>query len=94
VTLTTIVTKDHTNILEKTIRGAINTCGNIIRYADKWKYVNMNPDAPRIHGTIKLHKENKPIRPIVNWKNSPRYKLASHLGKLLKSIINYLMPSI
>jgi hypothetical protein len=35
------VTKDDTNIQQKTIRGAINTCSNIIRYADKLKYVNM-----------------------------------------------------
>jgi hypothetical protein len=49
---------------------------------------NMNPEAPHILGTLKLHKENKSIRPIVNWKNSPGYKLATHLAKLLKDIIH------
>jgi sugar (pentulose or hexulose) kinase len=47
----------------------------------------MNPTAPHLHGTIKLHKEDKPIRPIVNWKNSPGYKLAVHLAKILKQTI-------
>jgi hypothetical protein len=50
-------------------------------------YINLNPEAPRILGTITLHKENEPIRAIVNWKNSPGYKLASHLAKLLKDAI-------
>jgi hypothetical protein len=48
----------------------------------------MNPKAPHIHGTIKLHKEGKPIRPIVNWKGSPGYKLAIYLAKLLKHTIH------
>jgi hypothetical protein len=42
---------------------------------------NMNPEA---HGTIKLHKENKPIRPTVNWKNNPGYKVATYLANKFK----------
>jgi hypothetical protein len=52
----------------------------------------MNPEAPQILGTIKLNKENKSIRPIVNWKNSPGYKLATHVAKLLKD--NIRLPNI
>jgi hypothetical protein len=44
----------------------------------------MNPEAPCIHGTIKFHEQNKPVRPIVNWKNSPGYKTATQLTKKLK----------
>jgi hypothetical protein len=44
----------------------------------------MNPETPHIHGTIKLHKEDKPVRPTVNWKNSPGYKIATLVAKLLK----------
>jgi hypothetical protein len=47
----------------------------------------MNPETPHIHGTIILHKDDKPIRPIVNWKNSPGYKLATLLVKQLKNTI-------
>jgi hypothetical protein len=43
----------------------------------------MNPKAPHMHGIIKLHKEDKPIRPIVNWRNSPGYKVAKHLATQL-----------
>lgn len=62
----TNVTKDHTKIQQRAIKETINTCSNIIRHTDKWRYVNMNPGAPQIVGTIKLHKENKLIRPTVN----------------------------
>jgi hypothetical protein len=30
--------------------------------------INMNPKAPQILGTINLHKQEKPVRPIVNGK--------------------------
>jgi hypothetical protein len=45
----------------------------IIDKNDKWKYINMNTNAPHIHGTIELHKRLKPISPIVNWKHSSSY---------------------
>jgi hypothetical protein len=52
----------------------------------------MNPVAPHIYGTIKLHKERKLIRPIVNWRNSPGYKLATYLAKHLKNSIQ--LPNV
>jgi len=34
-------------------------------------------------GLVKLHKEDTPIRPIINWRKAPGYKLAKMLaGKL------------
>jgi hypothetical protein len=47
----------------------------------------MNPSAPHIYGTIKLHKQGKPICPIVNWIDSPAYKLAKHLSTILTDIL-------
>jgi hypothetical protein len=88
----TKVPNNHTNKQQKAIKAAINECKITIKQTEKWKYTNMNPIAPRIHGTIKLHKENKPIRPIVDWKNSPGYKLAIHLVKLLKQTIQ--LPNV
>jgi hypothetical protein len=78
---------NYTDMQQKDIKTGINTCKIAIRQQDKWKYTVMNPKAPHIHGTIKLHKSDKPIRPIVNWKGSPGYKLAAHLAKLLKYTI-------
>jgi hypothetical protein len=47
----------------------------------------MNPMAPSLHATIKLHKPNTPIKPIVNWKNAPAYEIAEQLTNTLH---NYL----
>jgi hypothetical protein len=43
----------------------------------------MNPCAPHLYGTIKLHKQGQPVRPIVNWIECPAYKLAKHLNTIL-----------
>jgi hypothetical protein len=43
----------------------------------------MNTIAPNLYATIKLHKENKPMRPIINWKNDPAYEIAKRLSKTL-----------
>jgi hypothetical protein len=44
------------------------------------------PTHPSFHGLIKVHKHDKSIRPIVNWKNSPAYKLAEFLFIQIKQI--------
>jgi hypothetical protein len=36
----------------------------------------MNSVAPSLHATIKLQKENTPIRPVVSWNNSLAYNTA------------------
>jgi hypothetical protein len=47
----------------------------------------MNPTAPNLHATIKLHKHNIPIRTIINWTNAPAYKLVELLSKTLHSYL-------
>jgi hypothetical protein len=47
----------------------------------------MNPKAQHMVGMIKLDKHQNPIRPIVNWKDSPSYKLAKFITLKLKEII-------
>jgi hypothetical protein len=44
----------------------------------------MCPKAPVIHGLIKLHKQSRPLCPIVNWRESPGYKIGKHINSLLK----------
>jgi hypothetical protein len=48
----------------------------------------MNLSAPTIKGLIKIQKPGHPIRPIVNWRNAPAYKLA----RLLTHQIRQLAP--
>jgi hypothetical protein len=78
---------DIMNKLQQNIQNKINKCDKIINTNNKWKYINMNLTAPQIHGTLKLHKQNKPIRPIVNWKESPGYKIAKHINTLLSETL-------
>jgi len=41
-----------------------------------------------IRGLTTINKEDSPIRPIVNWKNAPAYKLAKMLSKKRKILIS------
>jgi hypothetical protein len=50
-------------------------------------HVSLNSSTPVIRGLVKIHKEDAPIRPIVNWKNAPVYKLARALVEKLKTHI-------
>jgi hypothetical protein len=88
----TKLTHDITSKQQRTIRSSLNKCKDIINRDTKWKYVNMNPSAPHIFGLIKLHKPQNPIRPIVNWKDSPSYKLAKFITSRLKDITQ--LPNI
>ena len=46
----------------------------------------MNPSVPTIKGLIKIHKPKHPIRPVVNWRNAPAYKLAGLLTREIKRL--------
>jgi len=46
------------------------------------------PSAPVLKAKIKLHKIGKPIRPVINNRTAPAYKLAKHLTKTLNQHIN------
>ena len=49
--------------------------------------MNLNPTAPTTRGLVKTHKEDTPIRPIINWRNAPGYKLTKMLAGKLTSYI-------
>jgi len=74
-----------TKNLQIQLRDTINECKSIIQKYDKWKLMNINPTAPTMRGLIKVHKEGAPIRPVVNWRNAPGYKLVKMLVKALSS---------
>jgi hypothetical protein len=45
-----------------------------------------NPRCPIIYGSPKIHKTDVPFRPIVDFRNSPTYNLASYLASILKKL--------
>jgi hypothetical protein len=72
--------QQHQTIIKQTLKQNTNT----VQKEHRWKYTNMNPSAPTLHATVKLHKHNTPIRPIINWINAPAYKLAKFLATILQ----------
>jgi hypothetical protein len=68
---------------QKIIKQTLKESNNSIQKDTVWRYTNMNLAPPSLHGTIKLHKPNMPIRPVINWKNAPAYELAKYLTKML-----------
>jgi hypothetical protein len=81
----TIMDKDPTKQFEKRIRAIINESPTTIEKHKKAKYINLNPTAPTIRGLPKVHKDNCPIRPIINWHNAPAFKLAKLLNTFIQS---------
>jgi hypothetical protein len=79
----TYITKN----LQRLVRKTVNDCQELKHKNDRWKYVNLNPMAPSLKGLIKLHKENAPIRPVVNWRYAPGYGLAKMLTRTITSHI-------
>jgi hypothetical protein len=82
------VTADPTNTFRTQVRNTVNQSETLIPKDSKWKYINMNTSATSIKGLIKIHKQDQPIRPVVNWHNAPAY----HLSKLFTNKINHLSP--
>ena len=77
---------DPTKSFQTQVKKVINNSKTLIPPDSKWKYSNLNPTAPSIKGLIKLHKPNHPIRPVVNWRGAPAYKLAQLFTQKIKLI--------
>ena len=77
------IPKDPTKKYETLIHKTIQQCNLII---DKYKIKHLTqkkPTLPILKAGIKLHKPDKPIRPVINNINTPSYKGAKHLVKLV-----------
>jgi hypothetical protein len=74
-------TSNPTKTFQSQVRKTINHSPNLIPPSLRWKLINLNPSAPSIKGLIKLHKPDHPIRPVVNWRNAPAYKLAKSFSQ-------------
>jgi len=77
-----------TESFQTQVRKVINNSKALIPPDEKWKHINLNPSAPSIKGLIKLHKPEHPIRPVVDWRGTPAYKLA----QLFKNKIRLIAP--
>ena len=77
--------KDPTTKLEKKITDALKVLerkGDITTNQRKYLAPQYS-SPPQLYGTPKIHKEGIPLRPIVSSIDSPTYRLAKHLAKIL-----------
>ena len=51
----------------------------------------MTAQAPHFTGLPKIHKEDTPIRPLINYTTAPGYKAAKKLADIIKNNITCLL---
>ncbi|XP_049943595.1 uncharacterized protein LOC126424831 [Schistocerca serialis cubense] len=83
------VTKDPTPKFQLKIKKLVDENNHLLTPEEKNMMKNMNPQIPKLRSQIKLHKKEKSIRPIVNYRSSPSYKLNMKLNKILKAFYTY-----
>ncbi|XP_076067663.1 uncharacterized protein LOC143040454 [Oratosquilla oratoria] len=85
----TIVPQDPTKKLQAKVERELKELReNRIINDDEWKKMRPGDSTiPKFYGLPKVHKENIPLRPIVAFRNSPTYHLASYLAKLLRPLV-------
>ena len=81
--------QDPTEKYRVQINEAINKCNNIFNKQTIWYMKQINPQPPQLTGLPKIHKENAPIRPLINYQTSPGYKAAKILEKYIKNNIKF-----
>jgi len=79
------IQKDPTTKFHKQIQKIIQLCPHLIDTRAHRFLTQMLPKAPPLNILIKTHKENMPIRPVINNKLAPSRKLAKHLNKKIHS---------
>jgi hypothetical protein len=81
------IKNDPTEKHQKTMRKILNQSNQIIHKNRIRMLLPQKPTAPQLQIRLKTHKENYPIRPVVNNINAPTYKVASFLNKILLDLI-------
>jgi hypothetical protein len=79
--------KDPTDRFQKQTQKTIQCCGLIIDTYNRKRLTQIKPTAPTLNALIKLHKDNEPIRPVVNNISAPTYKLAKFFKKWLSETL-------
>ena len=75
--------KDPIDHYQKKIQQATNRSNMIISKLQKKHLTQIKPLPPTLKAQIKIHKDNEPIRPVINNVFAPSYKIAKFLNKWL-----------
>jgi hypothetical protein len=80
--------RDRSDKYNKEIQSIIQN-HNILIDKQKAKYLTqLNPTSPILKARLKIHKNDIPIRTVVNNINAPSYKLAKYIHDKLREMIN------
>ena len=80
--------KDPTETYHKQIQIATQNSEDLIDRKRRKYLLNIRPTAPRLNAYIKTHKENEPIRPVIDNTQARAYKTAKFIGRQIKTHIN------
>jgi Asp-tRNA(Asn)/Glu-tRNA(Gln) amidotransferase A subunit family amidase len=75
-------------VYQRQIQQAIQKCNVLIDKNTSNYLTNIKPIAPKINAYIKTHKENEPIRPVIDNTQVPSYNIAKFFNNRLKNYIN------
>ena len=81
------LTRDPTDKYQKLILKTMQECNMIIDKRQIKYLTQKKPSPPTLKAQLKLYKVDIPIRPIINNRTAPSYKLAKHLTKILNQYI-------
>jgi glutamate/tyrosine decarboxylase-like PLP-dependent enzyme len=79
---------DPTETYHKQIQQAMQNCKDLAEESKQKYLLNIKPVAPKINAYIKTHKEDEPIRPVIDNTQAPTYKIAKFLNNKIKTYIN------
>jgi hypothetical protein len=69
------------------VQQILQRCNSIISKQQVKHLIQKQPTPPTLQARLKLHKPGIPIHPVVNNINTPTYKIAKHMSKLLKNCL-------
>jgi hypothetical protein len=72
---------------QKQVQQTIQKCNMLINKQNKKCLMQIKPQPPTLNAQIKIHKDNEPIRPVINNINAPAYKIAKFLNKWLTNTL-------
>ena len=81
--------KDPTEKYQAIVQHTLKN-NNLTIEKQQYKYLmNIKPTASKLNVYIKTHKENEPIRPVINNTQAPAYKIAKYINKKNASLIKF-----
>jgi hypothetical protein len=80
--------KNPTDSYHRQIQQTMQKCKDLIDKNRQKYMLNIKPTAPRINAYIKTHKDNNPIRPVIDNTQAPSYKIAKFLDHRIQEYVN------